>query len=95
MITCSGGKASFSCFIRITSGVPSAARWIQNSGTDVSSLPDHVLFDNTSSSSPLPAIVNNTLLITNVSSPSVESGYTYFCEQGGMMSNPASLTIVG
>lgn len=93
VVACRGGEASFSCFVSFTSEVPSAASWIQNSGTNASLLPDHHLFDNSSSTSSLPAIVNNTLLITNVSS--VESGYTYTCKQGGMMSDPASLTIIG
>lgn len=93
VITCSGREARFFCFVKFTSGTPSGASWIQNSGTNVSTLPGHVVFDNSSSSSSLPAIVNNTLLITNVSFASTEYGYTYSCQQGDMMSDPASLTI--
>lgn len=93
--TCQGGEARFSCFVQFSSGTPSAANWFQNGGTNVSLLPAHMLFDNSSSSSPLPVIVNNTLLITNVSAAGVETGYTYSCEQGGEMSDQASLTITG
>ena len=97
MTTCRGSEARFSCFVLFTNVTPSAASWIQNGEIDVSSLPAHVLFDNSSSNSSLPAIVNNTLLITNVSSPSVESGYTYTCEQDNieMESDGASLIIMG
>ena len=53
-----------------------------------------MLFDNSSSSSSLPAIVNNTLLITNISL-AVGYGHTYFCQQGDVMSDMASLTTFG
>ena len=97
MTTCRGSEARFSCFVLFTDATPSAARWMQNGETDASTLPAHMLFDNSSSNSSLPAIVNNTLLISNVSSPSIESGYTYTCEQDNteMESDGASLTIIG
>ena len=52
-----------------------------------------MLFDN-SSSSTVPAIVNNTLLVTNISFD-VGSTSTYYCQQGNEMSDTATLTIVG
>ena len=91
---CFGGQATFSCYVRFASETPSAASWFQGSGTNASSLPNHMLFDNSSSSSTAPAIVNNTLLITNISFD-VESGRTYYCQQGSEMSDTATLTIVG
>ena len=93
--TCRGGEARFSCFVQFTNGTPSAARWIQNADTNASTLPYHMLIDNSSSNSSLPAIVNNTLLITNVSN--IEPGSNYRCEQDNieMESDSASLTIKG
>lgn len=88
--TCRGREVRFSCFVQFTSGTPSGAMWLQNGYTDASTLPRHTLFDNSSSNSSLPAIVNNTLVITNVTSES-----TYSCEQDGMESDSASLTILG
>ena len=91
---CRGRSATFSCYVQFTNGTPSAATWLQNGQTDVSGLNAHVLFDN-SSDSFSPTVINNTLLITNVSS--VESGSTYSCHQGNIESesDPASLTIAG
>ena len=91
---CFRREARFSCFVQFTSGTPSGASWFQDSGTNASTLPNHVLFDNSSSSSILPAIVNNTLLITNISFD-VESGRTYFCQQGNETSDTATLIIIG
>ena len=91
---CPGGEAIFSCFVQFTSGTPSGASWIRDSLTNASSLPHHMLFDNSSSSNTLPAIVNNTLLITNVSSGD-GTQYTYVCQQGDVMSDSATLTISG
>ena len=88
--TCRGGEARFSCFVQFTSGTPSAARWIINGYTNASTFPHHILFDNSSSSDSLPAIVNNTLVITNVT-----FGATYSCEQNGTESDGASLTVMG
>lgn len=95
---CLGEEARFTCLVIFTSETPSGANWIQNSETgetNVRSLPAHMLFDNSSSNSSLPAIVNNTLLITNVSAPGINSGDRYLCEQDGERSDSATLTIVG
>ena len=88
--TCRGREVKFSCFVQFTSGTPTGAMWLRNGDTDASTFSHHILFDNSSSSSSLPAIVNNTLVITNVTYES-----TYSCEQGGMESDSASLTILG
>ena len=88
--TCRGGEARFSCFVQFTSGTPSPARWIQNRYADASTLPHHKLFDNSSSNDSLPAIVNNTLVITNVTSEA-----TYTCEQNSTESDGALLTVMG
>ena len=91
--TCPEEEARFTCLVKFTSGTPSAANWIQNGETNVTSLPAHILFDNSSSSASLPAIVNNTLLITNVSTLGGESRYMYSCVQDGERSDSATLTI--
>lgn len=93
MTACFGGRATLSCFVQFDSGMPSGANWFQGSGTNASSLPNHMLLDN-SSSSTAPAIVNNTLLITNISFD-VGSERTYFCQQGSEMSDTATLTTIG
>ena len=93
---CFGGIAKFSCFVQFTDGIPSGASWIVNTEINVSSLSYHKLIDNSSNSGSLtlPVIINNTLVVTNVSS-SEGSRITYFCQQGDMMSDSATLTVVG
>ena len=63
---------------------------------NVSSLNNHKLIDNSSSSGSLvhPVIINNTLVITNTSSIEGSSA-TYFCQQGNVMSDSATLTVIG
>ena len=91
---CTGEEARFSCFVEFTSGTPTGVTWTVN-GESITSLDNRfMLFDNSTDGSSLPAIVNNTLFITNVSSTGLESGSRFLCDQNGTRSDPASLIII-
>jgi len=91
---CSGGRAEFSCVFQFASGTPNSATWLRNGNTDVSSEPFHLITDDSNVASPTPVNVTTRLLISNLTLAAIESGVNYLCDEGGVRSDPATLTIL-
>jgi len=94
VVACSSGMAQFSCAFRFTSGTPSGAMWFRNGNIDVSSASFHVITDNSSGDSLTPAVISTMLLISNVTRAGIESGVNYLCDEGGVRTDSATLTII-